>query len=114
VLTKDTRKRTDCVVRVYFKTGASREQIDAVGRRLDAADDASIRFVSKKQALELLKERYPELVADLPVNPLPDSYDVRTTYADSCSEARAIFRPRPAGVESVKARVRPFRKPGKA
>ena len=113
LLTKDTRKRTDCLVRVFFKTGASQEQIDAIGRRLDAVDDASIRFVSKKQALELMREQYPELVGDLPVNPLPDAYEARTTYADACSDVRAVFRPRPAGVGSVKTRIRPFRKPGK-
>ena len=114
LLTKDTRKRTDCLVRVFFKRGASQEQIDAIGRQLNAVDDASIRFVSKKQALELMRERFPELVRDLPVNPLPDSYEVRTTYADSCADVGAVFRPRHAGVENVNTRIRPFRKPGDA
>ena len=114
VLTNDTRKRTDCLVRVFFKTGASHEQIDAIRRQLDAVDDVSARFISKKQALELMRERYPELVRDLPVNPLPDSYEVRTTYADSCADVGAVFRPRPAGVENVNTRIRPFRKPGDA
>jgi cell division protein FtsX len=114
VLTDDTRERTDCLVRVYFKPGASQEQIDAVGRQLHAVADASVRFVSKKKALALMRKRYPELVRDLPVNPLPASYDARTTYADSCSDVRAVFRPRPAGVENVNTRIRPFRKPGKA
>ena len=112
LLTKDTRKRTDCLVRVFFKTGASQEQIDAIGRQLDAVDDASIRFVSKKQAIEQMRKRYPDLVGDLAVNPLPDAYEARTTFADSCSDVRAVFRPRPAGVQTVKTRVRPFVKPG--
>ena len=110
VLSNDTRERTDCRVRVYFRTDAPQEQIDAVGRQLDAVDDASIQFVSKKQALELMKERYPELVRGLPVNPLPASYRARTTYADSCSDVRAVFRPRRAGVENVNTSIRPFRK----
>jgi len=109
VLTKDTRKRTDCLVRVFFATGASREQVDAIGRQLDAVDDASIQFVSKQQALEQMRERYPDLVGDLPVNPLPDAYEARTTYADSCSDVRALLRPRPAGVATVKTTIRPFR-----
>jgi cell division protein FtsX len=112
VLTKDTRERTDCLVRVFFKTSASREQVDTIGRQLDAVDDASIRFISKQEALEQMRERYPDLVADLPVNPLPDAYEARTTYADSCSDVRAVLRPRPAGVAKVNTRIRPFR--GKA
>jgi cell division protein FtsX len=112
LLAKDSRKRTDCLVRVYFKRHASQEQIDAVGRRLGAIDDASIQFVSKKQAFEILRERFPELARGVPVNPLPASYAARTTFVDSCSDVRAVFRPRPAGVENVNTRIRPFRKPG--
>jgi cell division transport system permease protein len=99
---EDRRARSDCLVRVFFEKGASPDQIEAVGDRLEAVDDVSVRFVSKKEALENIRRKYPELVAGIPSNPLPDSYSARTRYADSCYELRASLRPRPPGVQSVK------------
>ena len=50
-------------------------------------------FVSKEQALEQMKKRYPELDADLPYNPLPDSFEVTPTKAEYLDDARASLRP---------------------
>jgi cell division protein FtsX len=112
VLAKDEpRKRTDCLVRVFFKQSASRNQIGAVGARLGAIDDVALRFVSKEQALVIMRKRYPELAPPAGINPLPDAYEATTTYADSCSEVRAAVHPRPAGVETAKAAIRPYRNP---
>jgi len=99
----ESRKRTDCRVRVFFKASASPTEIRAVGRRLASVDDASVRYVSKEKALKILRRKYPDLTANLPSNPFPDAYDVRTTYADSCAELRAALHPRPPGVEKSKA-----------
>jgi cell division protein FtsX len=109
----DSRERADCRVRVYFRTNASREEIRAVGDRLAAVENVSSRFVSKKEALEILRRRDPELVEGIPWNPLPASYDARTTYADSCSDLTASLRPRPPGVENVNSTVGPYEKSAK-
>ena len=107
----DPRPRSDCLVRVFFDTGASRDQMRAVGDRLAAVEDVSLRFVSKKEALEIMRRRFPDLVAGMPSNPLPDAFVARTTYADSCSELKASLRPPPQGVKRVKPTVRPYKPP---
>jgi cell division protein FtsX len=104
------RERADCRVQVYFQKDASREEIRAVGERVAEIDDVSSRFVSRKEALEIMRRKFPELVKSLPFNPLPASYAVHTTYADACSDLSASLRPRPEGVDNVSSTVRPYEK----
>jgi len=104
----EPRQRADCRVRVFFRAGASPAKTRAVGIRLRSVDGVSVRFVSKEEALEIMRRKYPDLAANLPSNPFPDSYDVRTTYADSCAELRATLHPRPPGVDKSKASVQPY------
>ena len=104
----EPRKRTDCRVRVFVKEAASAAETAAVGRKLGSVDDVAVRFVSKEEAFKIMRRKYPELAAGLPSNPLPDSYDARTTYADSCAALRAALQPRPPGVDRSKASVQPY------
>ena len=46
------------------------------------------KFVSKEEALERMKKRYPELVKNLPYNPLPDSLEVTPTKGEYLDAGR--------------------------
>jgi len=59
--------------------------------------------VSKVEALERMKKRYPELTANLPSNPLPASYEVLPVRAEEVKAISADLRAQQfAGVERVK------------
>ena len=106
VLTHDqSRERSDCRVQVFFRPTASSRQIQAVGDRLAAIEHVSSSFVSKEEALEIMRRKYPEVVKNIGGNPLPDSYSARTMYAKACFELVDSVRPRPAGVERVSSSV---------
>ena len=65
-------------MKIFFSRDATPDQIDAVERRLrEDADVQSSLFVSKEQSFARMEEKYPELVANLSFNPLPDSIEVR-------------------------------------
>jgi cell division transport system permease protein len=67
-------------VKVYFTDGVHAGQVNAVGsylRTLRADGQVSkYRFLSRAEALEIMKKRNPDLVKSLPANPLPASYTV--------------------------------------
>ena len=63
------------------------------------ADD---KFVSKDDAWEEMKARFPELTENAPRNPLPASYEVIPGDANQVKTIAASLEPPPVGVESVK------------
>jgi cell division transport system permease protein len=98
------------LTKVYFCTAstcakpATQDQINAV--RVKLASDPlvkSIDFVSKAEALERMRKLQPEIVENLPGNPLPDAFEVA---AHDGSDIKAISAnlstPKlPAGVEKI-------------
>ncbi len=91
------------LVKLYFDPGAPPARVRAI-RRLVESDERveSTRFVSREEALETMKRRYPDLVEGLAENPLPASLEVTTaTVADAESLARDLGRM--PGVDHVKA-----------
>ena len=102
--------KKDLVVNVYFCTEltcgkeASQQQINALNVRLDQNPDIkSYKFVSKEDAWEEMKERFPELTAETVRNPLPPSFEVIPNDADQVQTiAASLQEPLPAGVETVK------------
>ncbi|MSO58568.1 MAG: ABC transporter permease [Thermoleophilia bacterium] len=94
-------------VKVFFLNEATPQQVDAVRVHLDGlVVDAQVReyrFVSKSEALARMKERYPDLTANLPSNPLPASYEVLPQEAERVKEISADLRAqRFEGVERIK------------
>ena len=97
------------IVKIDFKTNqnvggpATRAQENAVARMLQS--DPQVKkwvFVSKAEALQRMKKRVPELVSQLPWNPLPDSFEVTATNASYLGDIASRFStPKPAGVQSV-------------
>jgi cell division transport system permease protein len=100
--------KKDIVVNVYFCTQGqcgeevNEKQIEGVRTQLASNPNVeSFEFITKDQALEQMKERYPELTEDLPRNPLPASYEVVPKDAELVQEIAASLEPTPAGVERV-------------
>jgi cell division transport system permease protein len=100
--------KKDLVVNVYFCTDltcgeeAGPKQIDAVRADLAANPDVKeFSFISADRALEIMKERYPEITENLARNPLPPAYEVIPVDGDRVQEVAASLEPAPAGVEKV-------------
>jgi cell division transport system permease protein len=70
---------------VYLTLDASPRDIERVSTRLGAIDGAQVRFVSKAQAMERLRQSpaMAQVLEALPANPLPDAFVVRLTTADA-------------------------------
>ena len=92
------------IVKIYFADAVSGKQINAVARRL--SHDTRVkkyRFVTKEEALAIMRKKYPELVKNLAYNPLPASEEVTPTKGDyTPAIARTYSHPLPPGVQKVK------------
>ena len=100
------------LVKVYFCTESTcdREvtpaQINAVRSKLAAdplVDPGGVTFVSKAEALERMRKLQPEIVENLPGNPLPDAFEVTPVDGENARQiAVNLQRPAPpAGVEKI-------------
>jgi cell division transport system permease protein len=72
-------KKRELAVHVFVKDAATPKQIDQLRVFLESDDrvkPGGIDFVTKKEALAIMKKRAPELTANLASNPLPASFDV--------------------------------------
>ena len=91
------------VVHIYFNTDVRPQQINAVAARL--AKDPRVKsytFVTRQQALDRMRKKYPDLVKNLAYNPLPPSEDVTPKVGDDTPKiADAFTHPLPPGVEKV-------------
>ena len=76
--------KKDVQVKAFFctehtcPTNVTDDQVGKVQRYLEAdprIKEGGVKFVSKAEALEIMRERSPELVKDLTYNPLPDADD---------------------------------------
>jgi len=100
------------LVKVYFCTESScdkpatEDQINTVRASL-AADPlvkpGGVKFVSKAEALERMRKLQPEIVENLPGNPLPDAFEVTPADGENARQiAVNLSSPAlPAGVEKV-------------
>jgi cell division transport system permease protein len=91
-------------VKVFFVEDVTGKQVNSVGAFLRADDRIKdYQFVSRTEALQRMKRRYPELTANLPTNPLPDSYEITPKHAEEVKQlSTAIRAQKCAGVERVK------------
>jgi cell division transport system permease protein len=111
VLAWSDQAKSRLLVKVHFCTPitctqgkeATAPQIEAVRSRLLAMPEVkSVEFVSKAQALEIMKERTPELVEGLSTNPLPASLEVTPHRGEDVSViAQRVERGNFVGVEKV-------------
>ena len=98
------------LVKVYFctdstcKSGATDKQINAVRAKLDADPLVEeVVWVPKAEALERMRKLQPEIVENLPGNPLPDAFEVTPVDGENAKEiGRNLRAPTmPAGVEKI-------------
>jgi cell division transport system permease protein len=107
--TNDVKRQL--IVNVYFCTQntcdeeATRAQIEDVRAKLVAMPEVKdVQFVSKERALEIMRERHPELVGPLASNPLPPAYEVTPHRGEDVEKIATTLGERsglPAGVEKV-------------
>ena len=92
------------VIQVYMKDGNDKEVTDDAGAALDGIDGVEkVEYVTKAQALDILKDRWGDnsyLLENLPENPLPDSYNVYVSDKDAANSV-AASAPGIAGVDDV-------------
>jgi len=94
-------------VKVFFAEDVKPKQINAVGGYLRTLETngkiKDYQFISRAEALHRMQKKYPELTADLPSNPLPDSYEVTPKHAEEVKQLSASIRGQTfAGVDRVK------------
>jgi cell division transport system permease protein len=94
--------KRELLVKVFFVEGANEKQFNAVGAKLAA--DPRVKdyvFVTKADALKRMQEKFPELTANLPSNPLPPSWEITPNRAEDVEAIANSLRPLPAGVDKV-------------
>jgi cell division transport system permease protein len=97
------------IVKIDFKTPsekggpATRQQENAVARMLQSNPKVkSFVFVPKEVAIRQMRKLHPDLVVNLPWNPLPDEFNVTATKADDLSViAASLQHPLPPGVSKI-------------
>jgi cell division transport system permease protein len=94
--------RKDVIVKVFFVQDATEQQINAVrSKALAFPETKGVVFISKEEALERMKERYPELTQNLSSNPLPPAFEVTPKDADQVKALADRLQPLPTGVDKV-------------
>ena len=105
VLSWTNRVEEGVVVKIFFTQDATPQQINAVRTQLAGMDDVvpanGWKFVSADEALQIMKERSPELTKGLSSNPFPPSYEVRPTKAEDADDVVNRLTPLPAGVSKI-------------
>ena len=93
------------VVKVYFAPDATKAQKNHVAVMLNQNQyvaPGGIKYISKDEALQIMKKRYPDLVKNLPANPLSDSLEVTPNKAENVDKLfYDLTHPKPAGVDKV-------------
>ncbi len=71
--------KKELLVKVFLTEEATSKQINAVRITLESDErvkESGITFISKEQALQRMRAKYPQLTENLPSNPLPASFEV--------------------------------------
>jgi cell division transport system permease protein len=104
------RQKEKLLVKVYFctestcKAEAKPAQINAVRVKLNSDPLVKdVTFVSKAEALERMRKLQPEIVENLPGNPLPDAFEVSAHDGADVKQISGNLRAPtlPPGVEKV-------------
>ncbi len=94
--------KKEVVVKVFFDRDATRAEVNGVAVRIKERDDVkTVVAVSPDQALERMRERFPDLVENLSENPLPWALEVTPLQAESVEAIAGSLDPPPAVVDKV-------------
>jgi cell division transport system permease protein len=95
--------KRELLVKVFYVQDANEAQINTVRAQLENDPRVkSVTFVSAAEALQRMEQRFPDLVEDLPSNPLPDSHEVVPVRGEDVDAIASSLEPLPAGVDKVK------------
>ncbi len=98
-------KKKELAVHVFFEEDATTKQINGIRIFLESdprVKPGGITFISKAEALQIMKKRNPELTANLASNPLPPSFDVVPRQGeDTEAIARSVQGAKLGGVDDV-------------
>ncbi len=61
----------------------------------------NVEYISKQQALEKMKKKAPDMVANVLANPFPDAFKVKPKHGEDVVAIANSLDPPPAGVEKV-------------
>jgi cell division transport system permease protein len=94
--------KKDVVVKVFFDQAAKTAEINAVRAQLDAMPEVrTIEFVSRDDALRLMKKRHPELTKNLTSNPFGHAFTIKPHKAEQVEAIAGRLEPTPPGVHKV-------------
>jgi len=108
-VTKTVSSDRNVAVHVYFCTldtcsrAATRAQIQVVMSQAAASPLVkSVTFVSRRQALEIMRRKHPKEISGLPANPFPDALTVIPRHPTEVASVAALFRADPSlGIDEV-------------
>lgn len=88
-----TSLKNRVTIEVFIKDEAGPEGQQALEQKIAAMPEVkSFTFISKDEALERFKERYGErIVQNLPINPLPASFEIQVNDADQVETVAQRF-----------------------
>ncbi len=97
--------KDELMVNVYFTQNATPTQESALARKLNQSPlvkPGGVKYVSKAQGFEQMKKQYPQLVQNVPSNPLGDRIDVTPVRAEKVDALyHYIVTSKAPGVDTV-------------
>jgi cell division transport system permease protein len=100
-------KKRELTVHVFIHDEATSKQVNALRISLESdprVQEGGVTFVSKTEALRIMKKRSPELTENLVANPLPASFDVVPRRGEDTEElATTVRQAKLAAVEEVRS-----------
>jgi len=93
-----TSLKNRVMIEVFIKDEAPQEQVTALEQKIQGISEIkSYTYISKDEALRRFRERFGErIVANLPINPLPASYEIQVNDADEVDAVARMFFDEPA------------------
>ena len=91
-----TNHKNRVMIEVFIKDNSTPDQVAALQHKIDALKSQgqvkSYTYVSKEQALAIFRKRFGErIVANLPINPLPASYQIQVQDTNNVDKVAALF-----------------------
>ena len=104
VLSWSDHVKNQLEVKLYFTMDATGRQMNAVRARLIKEENAgrvrTFQFISKQEAYTIMKKQQPDLVNQLPFNPVPASYKIVPVRAEYNAGIRTdLLQMGPAGAK---------------
>jgi cell division transport system permease protein len=88
-----TSLKNRVMIEVFIKDDATPAKTQELERKIQGMNDVkSYKYISKDEALRRFRERFGErIVANLPINPLPASYEIQVKDADRVDAVAQAF-----------------------